>query len=170
MHGRRYVQDRDTYRKECDRRLNVGSNSDFDIHRVINRIEELENQINRIELRLDFSDSNILPSEHPSGLVMEQNIIKERLLKLESNFDLNQPAVSFPVLGLVELAARLDDVERNCSRMVADSFAAVETVHMRLESLETNLKNAVSRMDGSVSTIASVVSKLLEAKKLHSHQ
>ena len=108
---------------------------------------------------------------------IELGIIKQRVLRLEGLLDGKKPAISFPPLGMIELAGRLEEVEANCSRLASDSFAAVESMHQKLDEVSNSFpqawkedfaefdKRISNTLNESISKIAGVMSKLVDAQK-----
>ena len=157
------------------------SGASLDFRSLGDRVEQLHAQVERIELRMEPTLTTCASptGQHlgPYSDSIELGIIKQRLLRLEGLLDGKKPAISFPPLGMIELAGRLEEVEANCSRLASDSFAAVESMHQKLDEVSNSFpqawkedfaefdKRISNTLNESISKIAGVMSKLVDAQK-----
>ena len=149
----------------------------LDIQSFSERMDQFQLQIDRMELRLnaETAPSRDVASSSPTHCESTQfSVLKHRLLRVEQRLDAGSPAVSFPDSRIDALDARIVDVESNCTRVAMDSFAAIESMHAKLDLLHEAVRKNLSELDQDMSTrlsesiaqVTCLITKLVEAHKM----
>ena len=135
----------------------------LDFQSFSDRMNQFQVRIDRIESQISGrpEEINRLSSSDQGGLVHFQ-ILKERLLRLEECID-----------ARISLSSRVDEVETNCSRLASDTFGAVESMHMKIESLQSAIVQDLNQMDSktseklkeSILQISRIITKFVEIHK-----
>lgn len=112
-----------------------------------------------------------------SSEMMELEMVKERLARLEEKMDKKRPGIRLPNPSIDEVWDRLEEVESSSCRLVEDCLGAVQSLSSKLDTLESRLAeksekeiSAVAsdlqeRLTDGIEKIAMVLRKLVAVQK-----